>query len=275
MGHPFRRQVFTISCGRVRSGEKMADSMRSFKRLQSNLATLISATPSGARLPSEPDLARQLGVSRATLREAMRSFEGQGLIRRRQGVGTFVVGPGHIIASGLEVLESIENLAQQIGLEVAMGDLQVTQIQADDEHAEILNVAPGSLLVQVSRVIHADKRPVAYLVDVLPDDILMPSDLQTGFTGSVLDLLLRRGSPLLLNSRTEIRAVAAASDIARALEIQRGDVLLMFVAYLYTSEGRVVDYSFSYFLPGYFRFHVIRSVGNILTQQRVAEQERR
>ncbi len=246
-----------------------------FQRLQTGLAELIATTPPGARLPSEPDLARQMGVSRATLREAMRSFEGQGLIRRRQGVGTFVVGPAHIIESGLEVLESIEHLAQRIELEVAMGDLQVVQIQANAEHAASLDVEPGTMLVQVSRVIQAEKRPVAYLVDILPDDILMPSDLKSGFTGSVLDLLLRRGSPQLSNSRTEIRAVAASAEIARALEIQRGDVLLMFVATLYTAEGRVVDYSFSYFLPGYFRFHVIRSVGTMIPQRRVAEPERR
>ncbi len=49
--------------------------------------------------------------------------------------------------------------------------------------------------------------------------------------------------------------------MARALQIQRDDVLLHFVAYLYSNDGRVVDYSFSYFLPGYFRFHVVRKVG--------------
>jgi len=90
---------------------------------------------------------------------------------------------------------------------------------------------------------------------------LTPSDLKTGFTGSVLDLLLRRGSLQLHHSVTEIRAVAAPQEVARALEIQRGDVLLLFVAGLVTADERVVDYSMSYFLPGYFRFHVVRKVG--------------
>jgi GntR family transcriptional regulator len=57
--------------------------------------------------------------------------------------------------------------------------------------------------------------------------------------------------------------VAAAPEIARSLEIQRGDVLLEFVARLYTFEERVIDYSLSYFLPGHFRFHVVRRVGEI------------
>jgi len=76
-----------------------------FQRLQADLAALIERTPAGARLISEPDLAKQLGVSRATLREAMRTFETQGLIRRRQGAGTFVVGKVPVIDAGLEVLD--------------------------------------------------------------------------------------------------------------------------------------------------------------------------
>ena len=78
-----------------------------FQRLQADLAALIAKLPADSRLPSEPDLAAQLGVSRATLREAMRTFETQGLIRRRQGAGTFVVGKVPVLESGLEVLESI------------------------------------------------------------------------------------------------------------------------------------------------------------------------
>ncbi len=234
-----------------------------YQRLQGQLASLIADTPPGERLPAEPELARQLGVSRATLREAMRAFEGQGLIRRRQGVGTFVVGHTHVIESGLEVLESIETMAQKIELDVSMGDLTVGQTQADETQAGVLQCEPGASLIRVARVILAENRPVAYLVDLLPGDILPPEEVESGFTGSVLDLLLRRGSPQLVRSVAEIGAVAASGEIARALEIQRGDVLLMLSARLYAVEERVIDYSLSYFLPGYFRFQVVRRVGEI------------
>ncbi|MGD0612256.1 MAG: GntR family transcriptional regulator [Anaerolineales bacterium] len=232
-----------------------------FKRLQSELASLIASLPPESRLPSEPELSRRLGVSRATLREAMRSFEGQGRIRRRQGVGTFVIGEVPVIDSGLEVLESIEKLAQRIGLAVKMGELQVRSIPADEDLSAALAVKQGTDLTRVARVLYTDSRPIAYLVDTLPIDLLTTTDLETGFTGSVLDLLLERGNPKLVQSRTEIKAIGATSEVAHALQIQRDDVLLHFIAYLYAEGGRVVDYSFSYFLPGYFRFHVVRRVG--------------
>ena len=233
-----------------------------FRRLQSDLAELIHSLPAETRLPSEPTLAKRMGVSRATLREAMRSFEGQGMIRRRQGVGTFVAAKVPVLDTGLEVLESLETIAQRSGLTVRMGELQVQKITSDEELARLLNLTVGADLTRVARIIFTDYRPIAYLVDTLPMDVLGIDELPSGFSGSVLDLLLRRGDPKLTQSRTEIKAIGATSEVARALQIQRDDVLLHLAAQLYSEDSRVVDYSISYFLPGFFRFHVVRRVGD-------------
>ncbi len=238
----------------------MEEETQPFIKLQKALSKLISEATPGERLPSEPLLARQLGVSRATLREAMRTYESQGLLLRRQGVGTFVVNRSRVIETGLEVLESIETLASKINLDVSMGDLQIDPIMADEEFAALFALSPGIQLIRVRRVIIADERPVAFLEDILPEHVLKPADLQVGFTGSVLDLLLKRGSPMLTKSMAQIQAVDASVEVARALHIQRGDVLLVFSAQLFDAAGMVVDFSTSYFLPGYFRFHVVRSV---------------
>jgi GntR family transcriptional regulator len=231
------------------------------QRLHEALGKIIADTSPGERLLTEPELAKQLNVSRATLREAMRTFETQGLIYRHQGSGTFVIHPSQIIDTGLEVLESIETLSKRIGLEVSMGELQIDNRPASEEYAQALSIEPNAPVLYVSRVIHADGRPVAFLIDILPEDVLASEELKVGFTGSMLDLLLKRGIPGLVSSRCEINAVQAKSEVAKALRIQRGDVLLRFIAYLYSTNGRVVDYSYSYFLPGYFNFHVIRRVG--------------
>lgn len=232
-----------------------------YEILQTGLAELISKTPPGNRLPTEPVLAQTLGVSRATLREAMRSFESQGMIRRRQGIGTFVVGHPQVLETGLELLESIETLAERIKLQVSMDDLNIKYIKADEDSASIFAVQHGSQLVEVSRVIRTENRPVAFLIDILTEDVISADELVSQFSGSVLDLILKRGYPPLSYSDTEIRVVDASSEIARELEIQRGDGLLLFVARLFDETGKVIDYSYSYFLPGYFKFHVVRSVG--------------
>ena len=232
-----------------------------FQRLQADLAKLIGRTPAGQRLLNEPELAKQLGVSRATLREAMRSFETQGIIRRRQGSGTYVVGKIRAIDAGLEKLESIERMARRMNLEITISDLHIEQLDADADSAKGLGVAEGTRLTRIRRVMRADSRPAAYLVDTLPDSILAPDDLPSNFSGSVLDFLLARGDKLGI-SRAVIGATNAPADVAKPLEIQRDDVLLLFESQLFDIKNSVVDYSVSYFIPGYFHFHVNRRVGN-------------
>jgi GntR family transcriptional regulator len=230
-----------------------------FQRLQSDLAKLIGSTPPGQRLLNEPELAKQMGVSRATLREAMRTFETQGIIRRRQGSGTYVVGKVPVIDAGLEVLESLDRMARRMNLEIAVSDLQVEEVEADVDTANGLGVLEGTRLTRIRRVIRADGRPAAYLIDTLPESLLKPADLPAEFRGSVLDYLLARGEKLNV-SRAVISATNATADVAKPLEIQRDDVLLVFTSQLFDLKGTVVDYSTSYFIPGYFYFHVNRRI---------------
>ena len=226
-------------------------------RLHAQLGEMIAKTNPGERLPTEPKLAEMLGVSRATLREAMRTFETQGLIQRRQGVGTFVVHPSSVIDTGLELLESIESMALRVGLPVRMGDYEIENRAADQEERELLKDAN---VLNVSRVMEAEGRPIASLVDVLPSRLFTETEFRRDFSGSVLDLLLRQTNLRVASADTEIHASAAESNEARALHMQRGDVVLHFKSTLFAMDGSVIDLSRSYFLPGYFRFHVIRRV---------------
>jgi GntR family transcriptional regulator len=230
-----------------------------FQRLQIELAALISHAESGQRLPSEPDLARQMGVSRATLREAMRTFEAQGLIRRRQGAGTFVVGHAPVLESGLEILESVETMAKRLNLRVTVSDLEVERIFADQALSNGLDVPLGTALTRVQRVIRTESRPAAFLVDTLPEEILQAGELPGSFHGSVLDFLLNRGEGLT-TAKANISAIGAPAEVAKALEIQRGDVLLHFNSQVFDTTGRIVTFSYTYFIPGYFNFHVVRRV---------------
>ena len=242
---------------------EIPDNESPFNRLQRELGERISDAEAGEKLPPEPQLAQDMGVSRATLREAMRSFEAQGLIMRKQGAGTFVVEKNGVFEAGLEVLESLETIAEHSGLDVSMGGLEIIDFEATDEIANLFSCQARDPFIQVTRVIFSKERPIAFLRDTLPHDVLTSDDLNAGFTGSVLDLLIKRDNPKLGMSHTEINAVSADHDTSRALNIQRGDVLLMFEANLYDQKGAVIDHSQSYFLPGYFRFYVNRKIGII------------
>lgn len=218
------------------------------------------ARPGDGLLPSEAELSQRYAVSRATVREALSRLEQRGVIVRRHGVGTFVNIQRPLIESGLERLESLDTLARRMGMRTRMDDLNIEERVSSDGEAEQLKIDPGSLVLSVSRVICIDDRPVAYLIDIVPTDILSRPDLEDNFAGSVLDIFLQRGRPPLSHSLTEIVMEDARDLVARRLRLRRGEMLLKLDAQLFGLDGRVVDYSRSYFVPGFFRFHVVRRI---------------
>ncbi|MCL4490203.1 MAG: GntR family transcriptional regulator [Chloroflexi bacterium] len=226
-------------------------------------------TRENGALPSEAELSQRFDVSRATIREALSLLEQRGTVIRRHGVGTFVA-PTPRIDTGLEELESLETLARRIGLETRMGNPTIEERGAGPGEAECLQVPPGTPVLSIARVILTTERPterrpaeraIAYLVDIVPTSVLRREDLDRTFRGSVLDLFIHRGDLALSHSRTDISIQAADETIARALNLQEGEPLHKLEAQLYTRDGRIVDYSTSYFVPGYFHFHVIRRIG--------------
>ncbi len=211
----------------------------------------------GSRLPSENALATQLGISRATLREALRLLEEEGLITRRHGVGTFVT-PHPRLESGLERLESVLSLAARLGMQAHYQDLSVQTVEADRALAEHLRVEKGTPLTRVSRTILVDGRPVAYLEDFVPAHWLSPQDLGDTFTGSVLDALRQHPALRVQEARADIIAIRAGRSLAHRLQVQPGDALLLLEETLFDAFGVPLDFSRNYFVPDRFRFYVVR-----------------
>jgi DNA-binding FadR family transcriptional regulator len=69
---------------------------RLYRQIADQIRTLIRSGefPSGSRLPPERDLAKQLGVSRPSVREALIALEVEGLVEVRIGSGIYVQAPG-------------------------------------------------------------------------------------------------------------------------------------------------------------------------------------
>ena len=216
----------------------------------------------GERLPPENIFAEQLGISRPTLREALHNLEREGVIVRKQGVGTFVSDNiTQPIESGMEVLESIEKMAGRMGLKTKMGLPIIEERLSGLTEMTRLEVQDPIPVLSLARTILVGAQPVAYLWDVVPAKFLSRADLGENFTGSVLEVFLRRGIPHLAYSFTHLSAVAADSVLAQQLQIQRGTPLQRFEASLYTSDQYVVDFSTSFFIPGYFSFNIVRRIG--------------
>lgn len=215
----------------------------------------------GDQLPPEPELAQQLGISRATLREVMRAFEERGLITRRHGVGTFVHQASPlVIESGLETLESVDTLVRRRGLSIETRDLHIEERPAPRSLALALGVPAGTRLTTVTRTKVAAGQPVATMMDALPASLVSAGDVWAGFRGSVLDYLLTRSDLALAHARASILPVCAGEQQAAQLEVAPGTVLLLLEETLYTTTGQVIGFSRNYFVPEFFKFHVVRRI---------------
>ncbi|MBC7250201.1 MAG: GntR family transcriptional regulator [Anaerolineae bacterium] len=252
-----------------RSLKVRVDTRPLYVRTEEALRKLLATYQPGDRLPPEPNLAQQLGVSRSTLREALRSFEERGQIIRRQGVGTFVASASPRIESGLEVLESLDTLTRRMGLRCETQDLNITEQSADEELAALLAVPPGTPLTVVTRTRVAAGTVVAYMYDVLPASLVPAEQLREGFQGSVLDYLLAQGDPALAYAQANILPVQTTEELGQYLDVAPGTMLLLIEEITYTDEGQIINYSRNYFIPEYFQFHVIRRIAD----QRYSGQE--
>src|SRR4029450_8188593 len=98
--------------------------------------------PAGTRLPSEPELAAELRVSRATLREALRAMELEGLLRRRQGSGTFVASHPRM-ANSLDVNFGVTDAIRAAGMTAGIAHRRHWVEPASAGEGGPLDVGPG------------------------------------------------------------------------------------------------------------------------------------
>ena len=212
----------------------------------------------GTQLPSQEELASMLGVSRATVREAVRGIAQMGLIEQRHGVGTFVAPAGWRINEGMEILESLESMAKRQGWLCGSEAVEIGQIQANASLAQRFGVPENVAINTVSRIKTADGQPVARMIDYVPQDFLPIEQLPRQFTGSVLDLLLSSDEPRVDYATATWTACTGTPEVARALHVPVETPLLFSVETVYAKDGRVIEIGETYFVTNFFRFHVTR-----------------
>jgi GntR family transcriptional regulator len=219
----------------------------------------------GDRILPEAELVAALGVSRVTVRAGLTRLVERGLLERRRGSGTFLVRPpgGARLQSGLERLESYTVHAERLGLTLDSRDLGIKAVRAEPNEAAALEVPEGSPLVKVSRALLVEGKPAAWMVDVVPEEVIGLKAAREHFRpdAMVLDLLVSQGVPVGF-SQMYIEAVMIRPEdyVGRKLGLKALSAALSLTQTMYLPDGRPVQWSRDTFLPGHLNLHVIREL---------------
>ncbi len=195
------------------------------------------ALPVGARLDNEIELAGRLGLSRPTVRQAIRSLVDKGLVVRRRGAGTQVVfNPVKRPLELSSLFDDLARLEQTPTTRVLVNEVE----PATAKVARELGIEEGAEVVRLERVRSAKGEPIARMLNYIPADLLQPETADLEERG--LYQLLRNKGVRLHAAHQSIGARVADAEDAELLEEHKGAALLTMERTTYDQEGRVIEY---------------------------------
>jgi GntR family transcriptional regulator len=194
----------------------------------------------GQRLPSERELCAQLGISRVTLRRALRHLVDAGVLRASHGRGWYVAPRAEKAdREWPQALESFTETARRKSLTATAQVLRADVAEANLDEAEEFEVAAGTLLFVLERVRLLDGVPVA--VDSSRSVLSMAPELpRADFSrASLLEELARAGvEPVATDTMIESRG--CPEEATGHLGLAAGDPVLVMQHTMVDAKGRVV-----------------------------------
>lgn len=194
------------------------------------------ALPPETKLENEISLARKYNLSRPTMRQAMDQLVREGLVVRRRGVGTQVIGPP--VRRNLR-LSSLYNDLQDEGAKPQTKVLTLETVEADAGTCDRLNLKPGAEVYHVRRLRMTDGRPLALMENWLPrgiaefDAVLLEAD-------GLYNILRKNGVDFRMAQQT-VGATAADAEQASLLKAEEGSPLVRMTRTALDSRGAAVE----------------------------------
>ena len=212
----------------------------------------------GDKLPKETKLAQMLGVSRITVREALRLLEEDGVIVRHQGRGTFVRSSDLIIRNPLEVNISVTEVIESKGFKASTAWFKLERTKADKTIANKLNIEVGSPVIILERVRTANEKPAVYTLDVFSENIVGKTEVLKEFAGSLSKLLEEKYNQKIEYSVSKVIPILPGPYIFDKLKTEKLSPLLLVEEVDYNSQNEPIIYGREYWTPGIFEFTILR-----------------
>lgn len=204
----------------------------------------------GKLLPNEVELAKQLGISRNTVRQATHKLVIEGILTRKKGVGTKFSGKS--FDTRLKNWSSFTQEMLSKGMEVKNYEIQTRWIHPPVEVIQFLQTDPGTKILQLNRLRGTPDFPF-----VLFHSWFHPRVGLTGeedFSKPLYEILEQEYATIPKISHEEISACAADDVLAKKLNIKKKDPILKRVRKVYDPGKRPVEYNVGFYRGDSFTY---------------------
>lgn len=186
------------------------------------------------RLPAEPDLAGQLGVSRGTVRQALAELEREGWVERRHGEGTFVAR--RQLDLDLSRFYSFAGATRRGGWQTATRVLGLCRLTAPPALARSLRQPEGADLWRVVRLRLLEGEPVMLETSHLPVALIPRLDKADLTAVGLYEWLEQEGGVVVLGAEEFLQPIVLGEHEAALLGVPAGSAALL-VERLTTAAG--------------------------------------
>jgi len=210
------------------------------------------------RIPSESDLADELGVSRTTIRDALSRLENEGTVYRKQGSGTFVNEHGLQIRSRLDEIWSYEEILKAHGYTPSTVVLDIRVQLAEEKVRLALDLAPDETVTVIQKLFVEEKNPIIYMENQIPTRVCDGEFSAEEYRLPVFQLLENHCSHRLNYYLSEIVPVSANKHLSETLAIPTRKPLISLEEVGYDDENDPILWASSFFRDDLLRFRLIR-----------------
>ncbi|MEU0093941.1 GntR family transcriptional regulator [Kribbella sp. NPDC006257] len=239
----------------------MTVSLRKRDRAREHLIGLIEARAVGQAIPSERQLAAELGISRPTLRAVVDELVRDGWLTREHGRGMFVGAPkvdqriaGGQASQGAAYPPAAGTWTSQV--------LNHAVIPADTAIGSRLRIETGTPVLRIARRRLVDGEPIAVETIHVLDELIHGLEMRAVESNSFYALLRDRYDVFPTDAEQIHEAAAADSTEAGLLEIPAGSPLLILERLTRDQHGRLFEYTRAAYRADRYRVTTHLSLGN-------------
>jgi GntR family transcriptional regulator len=208
--------------------------------------------PQGMMLPSEQNLAHELGVSQGTVRKALDALSANGLLLRQQGRGTFVAEPeeGHFLFKFFRIY------ADDGGRRLPTSRVfRCRRTAADKPTRQHLDLPADSFVWRIERIRRLEDRPIIIERSIVAADRFPDLDRIDPAINNLYALFSSRYGVTIRRASERLRATTANRIDEKHLRCPIGTPLLLIDRTAFALDGAPVEWRLARCLTEKFHYH--------------------